>query len=60
MTTAILEQAQPGVTEPANPAGDPAAELRELFALDSSTLATHVTLTCPTHVTLCSARVICC
>jgi hypothetical protein len=54
MTTAILEHD----AETANPAGDPAAELRELFALDSSVVATlH---TCNSPLTACSVRIICC
>jgi hypothetical protein len=52
MTTAILEQ------ETANPAGDPAAELRELFALDISAVVTIQT--CNSPRTACTIKLICC
>jgi hypothetical protein len=54
MTTAILEHN----TETANPAGDPAAELRELFALDISAATTFQT--CNSPCTACSVKLICC
>jgi hypothetical protein len=53
MTTAILEQD----AETANPAGDPAAELRELFALD---LTIVPSITCVTPRTVCTVKIICC
>ena len=54
MTTAILEHD----TETAKPAGDPAAELRELFALDISAVVTIQT--CASPRTACTVKLICC
>jgi len=54
MTTAILEHD----IETANPAGDPAAELRELFALDISAVVTIQT--CNSPRTACTVKLICC
>jgi hypothetical protein len=53
MTNATLDQ----TTEAAHPAGDPAAELSELFALETPGLTS---IDCVTHITNCSNHIICC